>query len=145
MSFRSTKHLVVLLCSLFLFVQCEKEYVCPVPDITKFSFDVIIPTYDVMTAQMKANVGYKSHGILVYCHYEGEVYAYDATCVNSSECVERGVIRFDGVGKPTATCRRCSSQYYLLDGKHLKEKLLLRQYGVQKVPYTNSGQYKIFN
>ncbi|MGL4364054.1 MAG: hypothetical protein ACRCSB_02485 [Bacteroidales bacterium] len=144
MSFFCTKRPIFTLCILACFWQCSQEYICPVPNIKAFSFDITMPNYNTMDAKIKNGIGYNGHGILVYHHYDGAVYAYDATCANDSECVKNGVIRFDGQGHPTATCRRCRSQYYLLDGKHLKEKLLLRQYGVQKILYT-SDQYRIFN
>jgi len=122
---------------------CTKEYTCPIPNIDLFSFNVIVPSSEILTAQSKLG-GYKGHGIIVYHYYEGEVHAFDATCANSEECVEHGVVAFDGNGLVTATCKRCGSQYYLRDGKHQSKQVMLRPYNVQRIPNTTE-QYRISN
>ena len=126
-----------------LLLSCTKDYVCPIPNIDLFSFDVYVPTDQILTAQRKPG-GYKEHGIIVYHYYDGEVHAFDATCPNSEECMEQGVVVCDGDGLVTGTCKRCTSQYYLRDGKHLNKRVALRPYNVQRIPNTKE-QYRISN
>lgn len=134
----------VILALLALTPGCTKEYTCPIPNIDWFEFTVVIRTDDVLTAQTRGNVGYKKHGIIIYHHYDDEVHAFDATCANSAECVEDGVVVFDGDGKVTATCKRCKSQYYLRDGKHLHKRVMLRPYNVWPKDHTME-QYEVSN
>ncbi|MDR2937713.1 MAG: hypothetical protein LBU92_02085 [Prevotellaceae bacterium] len=125
---------------------CTEDYTCPIPNIDRFTFNVIMPIHELETAKTQGNGGYKKHGIIVYrfLDADGDVHAFDATCANSAECVENGVVVFDGVGTVTATCRRCRSQYYLRDGKHLQKKVMLRPYIVQHIANTME-QYRVSN
>ncbi|MDR3329626.1 MAG: hypothetical protein LBS63_05955 [Prevotellaceae bacterium] len=123
---------------------CDEEYVCPVPDVGHFLFDVRISSHEVMTGTLKAHFGYKEHGVMVYHYFDKEVYAFDATCPNDAECIAGGVVAFDGAGKATGTCQRCKAQYNLMDGKHASKKLRLRQYAANPMPNA-TDYYQVSN
>jgi nitrite reductase/ring-hydroxylating ferredoxin subunit len=69
------------------------------------------------------------------------VFAFDATCPNSEECLTSGVVEHrDGYG----VCKKCSSRYSLIDGKHADKKIKLRAYYVQ--PLANATDYfRVYN
>ncbi len=135
---------IVLLSFILLLPGCSDEYVCPVPNVPLFSFDVLVRTSEPLTAKTVSGYGYKLHGIIVYHHYDNEVFAFDATCPDSEECISSGVVAFDGDARVTGTCKRCHSQYNLMDGHHASKEIMLRPYNVQRIANT-AEQYRVSN
>ncbi len=142
--FLKKKILLSLLGVAFISVGCEKEYECPIPNIERFEFSVIMPSYEFPAVKTMSNYGYKKHGVVVfrYNSYDNEVFAFDATCPDSEECMEstKGYIVHDGLGY--GVCQRCNSRYHLTDGRHSSKKIMLRPYNVEKI---STEFYRVHN
>jgi hypothetical protein len=133
---------LLLLC-LLVPASCEKEAECPVPAIPLFEFDINLlaekykPLYSSVTAVEVSGYGYQKHGIIIYRHvYPNEMFAYDATCVNSSNCLEKGRVHPDSDNQSFGKCELCGSAYSFTDGMHTEARLQLRAYFVR--PISNS-------
>ncbi|MDR3189229.1 MAG: nitrite reductase (NAD(P)H) small subunit [Prevotellaceae bacterium] len=121
---------------------CTKEYDCPVPAAERFDFNVHMPAYEIMTAKVNSGCGYNKHGVIVFRYHNAvdEVFAFDATCPASGECLASGVVehlKSDVYGE----CKRCKSRYSLIDGKHTDKKIRLRAYAVQPMPNATDWYY----
>jgi hypothetical protein len=130
---------LVLPC-LLAFASCEKEAESPVPGIDRFQFDVNLlsekykPLYSSITAVEVSGYGYNKHGIIIYRHvYDNEMLAYDATCVNSGNCIEKGRVRPDSNNQSFGKCELCGSAYSFTDGMHTEKRLQLRAYFIRPV------------
>ncbi|MDR2814296.1 MAG: nitrite reductase (NAD(P)H) small subunit [Prevotellaceae bacterium] len=121
---------------------CTKEYDCPVPGVERFKFSVYMPSYEIMTAKVVPNCGYGKHGVIVfrYNNAQDEVFAFDATCPNSEECLASGVV---ALAEPNvyADCNKCKSRYSLIDGKHTEKRIKLRAYYVLPMPNATDRYY----
>jgi nitrite reductase/ring-hydroxylating ferredoxin subunit len=120
----------------FVFGACQSEFVCPIPNVERFEFQILMPASEIMTAKMRTGYGYKkSKGVIVfrYNSADHEVFAFDATCPDSETCMEadNGKIAHDGNGY--GVCQRCKARYSLSDGRHTSKKIMLRPYGVEKM------------
>ena len=132
--FKNKMRFFALLAPALLLSACTKEFVSPIPNIDRFSFDVFVRVDTmIMDAIVHPHVGFNGNGIIIYHHHSGVVRAFDVTCPDSEVCVERGVVAHDGAGNPHATCRRCSSRYYLLDGRHTAQRVMLRPYRIERL------------
>ncbi|MDR0688297.1 MAG: hypothetical protein LBF55_06405 [Prevotellaceae bacterium] len=124
-------------------VACAEEYSCPVPSVERFELTVHMPSHEIMTAKVSAGYGYNRHGVIVYRYHNAsnEVFAFDATCPNSEECLASGVVEpRDGHG----ICKKCSSRYSLIDGTHADKKIKLRAYYVQPLPNATDW-FRVYN
>jgi nitrite reductase/ring-hydroxylating ferredoxin subunit len=130
------------LCLLALAAACTKEYDCPVPDSGRFEFSVYMPSYEIMTVKVTPNVGYNKHGVIVFRYHNApnEVFAFDATCPNSEECLASGVVEHI-TSDVHAECKKCKSRYSLIDGKHTEKRIRLRAYLVQPMPNATDWYY----
>ncbi|MDR1342237.1 MAG: hypothetical protein LBK18_03155 [Prevotellaceae bacterium] len=127
-------------------VACTKEYDCPVPSIGRFGFDVHMPAYEIMAAKSIPQYGYNKHGVIVfrYNNAPNEVFAFDATCPNSEECLAAGVVEHSNDdGNGYGVCKKCKSRYSLIDGKHADKRIKLRAYFVQPLNFTD--YYRVYN
>lgn len=137
------KHTCLLLCLAALAAACTKEYDCPVPGAERFEFSVYMPSYEIMTATVKTGVGYNRHGVIVFRYHNAsnEVFAFDATCPNSEECLASGVVEHIK-SDVYAECKKCRSRYSLVDGgKHTEKKIKLRACFVQPMPNATDWFY----
>ncbi|MDR3366185.1 MAG: nitrite reductase (NAD(P)H) small subunit [Prevotellaceae bacterium] len=135
--FRHKKKLLLCLSLAALAAACTKEYDCPVPGGVRVDFDVCMPAYDIMKATVRPNSGYNQHGVIVFRYHNApnEVFAFDATCPNSEECLASGVVAPVKL-EVYAECRKCKSRYSLIDGRHTEKKIKLRAYFV--IPMLNA-------
>ncbi|MDR1416552.1 MAG: hypothetical protein LBJ57_03920 [Prevotellaceae bacterium] len=120
-----------------LAIACTKEYECPVPNVGRFEFDVLMPAYEVMKANVQPRCGYNNHGVIVYRYNNApnEVFAFDATCPNSEECLSAGVVEYSNSdGNGYGVCKKCKSRYSMVDGRHTDKRIKLRTYFVQPLP-----------
>jgi nitrite reductase/ring-hydroxylating ferredoxin subunit len=133
--FRHKKKLLLCLSLAALAAACTKEYDCPVPGGAIVNFDVYMPAYDVRKVEVHPNSGYNQHGVIVFRYHNApnEVFAFDATCPNSEDCLASGVVAPVKL-EVYAECRKCKSRYSLIDGKHTEKKIKLRAYLVSPIP-----------
>ncbi|MDR0415035.1 MAG: hypothetical protein LBH84_06435 [Prevotellaceae bacterium] len=145
--FLKSKTLHSCLAVALLTVACTKEYDCPVPDVGRFEFDVHMPAYEIMTAKLTSRYGYNRHGVIVfrYNNAPNEVFAFDATCPDSEECLASGVVEYiNGSGSLHGACKRCGSRYSMVDGKHADKRIKLRAYPVQPLPNATDW-YRVYS
>jgi nitrite reductase/ring-hydroxylating ferredoxin subunit len=121
---------------------CTKEYDCPVPGVERFEFSVYMPSYEIMTAKVNPSFGYNRHGVIVFRYHNAsnEVFAFDATCPNSEECLAAGVVEHIK-SDVYAECKKCKSRYSLIDGRHTEKKIKLRAYLAQPMPNATDWYY----
>ncbi len=144
--FKNTACLALFGAVLLLAAACDEEYVCPIPNIDRFEFNVIMPSHEIMTSNAAAGAryGYNKHGVIVfrYSSEDIDVFAFDATCPNSEACMNspKGYVKDDTYGH--GVCQNCGSSYSLMDGKHSDKKIMLRPYLVQRM---GKDYYRISN
>ncbi|MDR0567315.1 MAG: hypothetical protein LBG47_09835 [Prevotellaceae bacterium] len=135
-------HTRLLLCLAALTAACTKEYDCPVPGVAHFEFSVHMVAHEIMTAKVTPGFGYKGHGVIVFRYHNAanEVFAFDATCPNSEECLASGVVEHIA-SDVHAECKKCKSRYSLIDGKHTEKRIKLRACFVQPMPNATDWYY----
>ncbi|GHT69009.1 hypothetical protein FACS189452_09460 [Bacteroidia bacterium] len=131
-------HKIILAACFFAISACEKEVECPVPGVEYFDFQVNLESLMSMTTIEIAGYGYQRHGIIIYRHvYEYQVSAFDATCVDNADCLERGKVRHSKENDSQGKCIRCSAVYNFTDGMHTQKKVRLRAYSITPVDNSN--------
>lgn len=144
--FLKKKVRLAVLSAILLLSACEEDYVCPIPSVDRFEFNVLMPSHEIMVSNVKAGAqyGYGRHGVIVfrYSNLDGDVFAFDATCADSEACMSaaKGYVKDDGYGH--GVCQRCGSTYSLTDGRHSSKKLMLRPYNVQRFA---TNYYRVSN
>jgi nitrite reductase/ring-hydroxylating ferredoxin subunit len=115
----------------------------------EFVVNLSTPSYAPLRNSMSSvsvyNYGYQKHGILIYRHLDqSEMYAYDATCVDNAECLEKGIVSGDKDNSALGKCARCGAHYTLTDGIHTEKRIRLRAYSITPLPNATE-QWRVSN